>query len=145
MESLLHEEKGVAIIAVQEPWLNRGSGTYCPSSAAYIPVCEGEQRSCLLINKAIKRESWEHKTWNRDLYSVKLITSLGIVWIHSVYSQPPGDLRNINYEYPFELLRAALGADGEHIVVGDFNLHHPLWSKPWYPPHDRADELLEIT
>jgi hypothetical protein len=30
-------------------------------------------------------------------------------------------------------------------MVGDFNLHHPLWSKPWYPPHDQADELLEIT
>jgi hypothetical protein len=86
MELLLHEEKGVAIIAVQEPWLNHRSGTYCPSSAAYIPVCEGEQRSCLFINKAIKRESWEYKTWNRDLCSVKLITSLGIVWIHSVYS-----------------------------------------------------------
>jgi hypothetical protein len=85
MELLLHEEKRAAIIAIQKPWLNRGSGTYYPSSAAYTPVYEGEQRSCLLVNKGIKRESWEYKIWNRDLYSVKLISSLGVVWIYSVY------------------------------------------------------------
>ena len=38
----------------------------------------------------------------------------------------------------------ALQALGEHLVVGDFNLHHPLWTAPSYPhKHHLADHLLD--
>jgi hypothetical protein len=34
--------------------------------------------------------------------------------------------------------------NGEHIFLGDFNLHHPLWTGPSYPRHHRlSDTLLE--
>ena len=34
---------------------------------------------------------------------------------------------------------------GEHVVVGDFNLHHPMWTKPGYEHrHEEADQLVEL-
>lgn len=34
---------------------------------------------------------------------------------------------------------------GEHIIVGDMNLHHPRWAGPTYPlQHKLSDNLLEI-
>jgi len=34
---------------------------------------------------------------------------------------------------------------GQHVVVGDFNLHHPTWSRPGYQHiHHEAEELIDI-
>jgi len=42
-------------------------------------------------------------------------------------------------------LEGVLGEDGEHIAVGDFNLHHPQWNNPGrYTYHSMADKLLEV-
>ena len=42
-------------------------------------------------------------------------------------------------------LQTALETQGEHIVIGDFNLHHPYWSGPSRPTqHAAADQLLDI-
>jgi Endonuclease-reverse transcriptase len=43
-------------------------------------------------------------------------------------------------------LRQQLVENGEHIILGDFNLHHPLWNHPTYKPHHHylAEELLDI-
>jgi len=33
---------------------------------------------------------------------------------------------------------------GEHIILGDFNLHHPMWNGPYtVTQHDAADQLLD--
>lgn len=32
----------------------------------------------------------------------------------------------------------------EHLMVGDFNLHHPLWTGPGRHQHSEADELIDI-
>ena len=34
--------------------------------------------------------------------------------------------------------------EGEHLVLGDFNLHHPLWCGPRNPAtHQAADRVVE--
>jgi hypothetical protein len=34
---------------------------------------------------------------------------------------------------------------GDHVIVGDFNLHYPLWLGPSYPhQHILADTLIEL-
>src|ERR1700754_513668 len=42
-------------------------------------------------------------------------------------------------------LKRLLENKGGHIILGDFNLHHPLWNSPTYDKHHYiADELLDI-
>ena len=45
-----------------------------------------------------------------------------------MYSAPPGALNTIVYENPLNLLLKLLVKEGEHLLLGDFNLHHPLWN-----------------
>ena len=67
------------------------------------------------------------------------------VHIHNLYSQPPGSLRTTTYESPIPKLAEALDQPGEHLVLGDFNLHHPMWSGIQDPvQHDMADRLIDI-
>ena len=42
------------------------------------------------------------------------------------------------------LLPELLARDGEHLVLGDFNLHHPLWCGPRNPAaHQAADVVIK--
>jgi hypothetical protein len=64
--------------------------------------------------------------------------------IHNLYSMPPGSERTTEYNTPIPLLRDALEAPGEHLLIGDFNVHHPWWSGIHNPTqHDAADQLID--
>src|ERR1700677_1871400 len=68
--------------------------------------------------------------------------------IHNVYNP---SLASYSSKEPgiIETLRKILettGSKTNHIVVGDFNLHHPLWSSiERLTRHEAADILLEVT
>ena len=62
-----------------------------------------------------------------------------------MYSQPLGGYNVINYPSPILLLDELLVREGEHIVLGDFNLHHPLWSGARNPTeHLAAEGFLQL-
>jgi endonuclease/exonuclease/phosphatase family metal-dependent hydrolase len=51
----------------------------------------------------------------------------------------------MDYPSPIPLLPVLLQRRGEHIVLGDFNLHHPLWSGLGNPTiHLAAEPLIEM-
>ena len=120
------------IIAIQEPWINtRQNITHCPAASPFTLVwAEPNSRSCLFVNKAINSSRWEQQITSRDMYSVSIRMSKGELWIYSIYAQPPGlhTTRAEEYANPFSDLRELLEEQGNirHIVVGDFNVHHPL-------------------
>lgn len=63
--------------------------------------------------------------------------------IHNIYS-PPKSTNNTN---ALDALVMALREHpgDHHIVLGDFNLHHPLWTGPMYHRQDQeVDELIHI-
>ena len=65
--------------------------------------------------------------------------------IHNVYNPSPAAVTTDN---PSRLnqARGLIQAPGEHILVGDFNLHHPNWNNPGrFTYHSEADELIEAT
>jgi exonuclease III len=142
--------KDIDVLAIQEPWLNTFSpATYCPSSCPFTPVFSSiSRRSCLLINKKLDINSWEPKTRNKDLCSITLQTQQGVIWIHSIYSQPPGSFSTAatDYNNPIEALAQLLedNSSSQHLIVGDFNLHHPAWSGNHLPSaHTASEGLLE--
>ena len=153
--ALLLRDPGVRevdIIAVQEPWLNKHApATYCPSSCPFVPVFYTKsKRSCLLINKKLDINQWEARVTSKDLSSVRLQCEDKTIWVHSIYSQPPRSYstRACDYDNPFEHLATFLEEEGacHHLIVGDLNLHHPVWSGARIPAaHTAAERLIEVT
>src|ERR1700716_576332 len=139
------------ILAIQEPWVNPfHPATYCPSSSPFIPVFGNQsKRSCLLVNRKLNPNCWEAHISGPDLCSIRLHNHNETVWVHSTYSQPPGSfsIEASQYNNPLELLHQLFNdhPDHQHITVGDFNLHHPLWAGIHAPAaHTAADRLIEV-
>jgi hypothetical protein len=142
-------DKAVAaydILALQEPWRNpHKNATYCPSSSAfYMAYNDEERRSCFLINKSLNISSWDVDYSGPDVCSLKLQLQDITLWIHNFYNQPPGSYYTTDYPSSLTLLPDLLAREGEHLVLGDFNLHHPLWSSPRNPAaHAAASTVVE--
>jgi len=144
-------DKAVAsydILALQEPWKNPyKNATYCPNSSAFYTAYNNqERRSCFLINKSLDINSWDIDYSGPDVCSLRLQLPDIVLWIHNFYNQPPGSYTTTNYPSSLTLLPGLLAREGEHLVLGDFNLHHPLWSSPRNPAaHLAADIVVEDT
>jgi hypothetical protein len=67
------------------------------------------------------------------------------IWIYSLYSQPPGGYSIRDYNSPILLLENLIRQEGEHIILGDFNLHHPIWSGIQNPTiHEVVEPLVHL-
>lgn len=44
-----------------------------------------------------------------------------------------------------DLTRALNESEGEVIILGDFDLHHPSWGGPHIRPDHLAEELIQLT
>ena len=151
---LLHDTKiqEFDILAIQEPWRNPSVTTsYNPPDSpfhlAYPP--KALARVCFYINKKIHPRSWTVTHHNEDAQTVTIHHGLGphqrTLQIHNIYNPSPGSSSSLA-PGTLETLRICLQRTvDDHIVVGDFNLHHPLWAGLARPTqHAAADILLEI-
>jgi hypothetical protein len=134
------------VLALQEPWQNpHKNATYCPSrSAFYVAYNDQKRRSCFLINKSLDINSWDIDYSGPDVCSLRLQLPDIVLWIHNFYNQSPGSHSTTDYPSSLTLLPDLLAREGEHLVLGDFNLHHPLWSGPRNPAaHKAAEPVVE--
>ena len=135
------------ILAIQEPWRSthkntthrfRGSGF----DLAYMD--HKDTRVCFFVNNRIARSDWNAHFPSPDLCTLSLKTRGGDIQVHNVYNPSPFSLRT-RAVGTLETLRQQLQMPGQHIVIGDFNLHYPWWGGPSIPTqHDSADLLIEI-
>jgi Reverse transcriptase (RNA-dependent DNA polymerase)/Endonuclease-reverse transcriptase len=137
------------VIAIQEPWLNPHALTsYCPRSCQYSLAFpkEGHVRTCLLINKRLAPSQWTTSV-QPDYCWIRITTDKGTVTIHNIYSETPPNLHTRNWNTPIPLLQQELQHPGEHLIVGDFNLHHPIWGGPgvnqWHTGSELVFELMD--
>jgi hypothetical protein len=141
MAPLLRDPKitGYTVIAIQEPWLNPYQNTtHYPGEAAQLfklawPKLIGDLRPrvCTYVRRNIAEADIAYSS--RDVLTVYIRAQAGgpRIYIHNVYNEPS----NANVPGIEELEKAVREAelysgDKEHIIVGDFNLHDPLWSGP---------------
>jgi Endonuclease-reverse transcriptase len=77
--------------------------------------------------------------------TLRLIGGTQMINVYNVYNPPPTSHNDETGIATFIALNDALTMPGRHIVVGDFNLHHPWWCEPTYAHQHRiADRLLNI-
>jgi ribonuclease HI/exonuclease III len=151
---LLQDKKATKydIIAVQEPWRNQiDYATYNPRDSSFHVVDSRQKgsRTCIYVNKRIPTSSWSETIHSGDICSVRLRLTCEdqkerVINVHSIYSPSPSSRNDLTETEPLKLLPQVLSSPGEHIALGDFNLHHPLWTGPSYPfQHRLADTLIE--
>jgi exonuclease III len=124
------------ILAIQEPWRNPFITTgYCPSNANFYLVYPPEHlaRVSLYVNKRLHPDTWTVTYQSADAQTVTIRYDQDngegktTIAIHNIYN-PPG---SYNSQEPgtLETLRKTLNdltIKHEHVVLGDFNLHHSL-------------------
>ena len=116
------------IIAIQEPWPSRVGSTYCPRGCQYNLVFPQQEnaRVCFYINKQIPVSSWRVTGDEADYLRVEFERPGGPLVIHNIYSQTPATYETVDWNTPLPRLLQAINSLGQHLIVGDFNLHHPL-------------------
>ena len=135
------------LIALQEPWQNPYCNrTYCPSSSGFIPAYDDRQRrSCFLINRRLDPTIWSIEYPCPDLTVFCLQVEDRTVWVYNIYNPPPGSYSTDQPNTPLSLLPDLLLRDGDHLLLGDFNLHYPMWCGPRNPTtHKAANCLIDL-
>ena len=126
------------ILAIQEPWRNPYMATTHHPAKDVFHLCypatadeEGPARVCFFVNKRIDHNRWRFKEHSRDVCSLVIEPSRDqqeqqSVAIHNIYNAVGGGGPTGSTLVD---IRAALEkhSSNEQILLGDFNLHHPLW------------------
>ncbi|GES66033.1 hypothetical protein ATETN484_0014000100 [Aspergillus terreus] len=133
MAPFLREARKVPIIAIQEPWRNPFSDTTHHPLKATHHLLHPEERNgerarvCLFVSKDIHPGSWEHQAVGLDYHWIRFTYQCGaqqrFLVVHNVYN----DLAKTTLDQLDVELARTHTAMTEHVVVGDFNLHHPAW------------------
>jgi exonuclease III len=144
------------ILAVQEPWRNPYTATtHHPAKDVFhlcYPAAEGEEgpaRVCFFVNKKIDHSRWRFREHSKDVCSLVIKLSADHqdqqkVAVHNIYNAG-----GVGSPIPRTLtdIRAVLEehSSDEQILLGDFNLHHPLWGGQAVRYADpQAEDLIAI-
>jgi exonuclease III len=126
------------IIAIQEPWKNPYMATTHHPAKDRFRLCyptgdaEGQARVCFFINKRIDQTKWRFEERTRDICSIAINIdptddqqSRQLI-VHNVYNPPK---TSNNRQSALSHVREALRHHqiNKQVLLGDFNLHHPLW------------------
>ena len=126
----LFQKRGVLkydILAIQEPWRNPFIDTsYHPLKEHFqlTYLADAAARVCFYINKRINRSTWDVSYISKDIISLTIRNGQNGNTIHvvNVYNEVGTDTLST-------LSDVLATADAQNtVVLGDFNLHHPLWS-----------------
>lgn len=139
----------VDIIALQEPWKNqRNLTTYHPPKKIFelIYLPSMETRVCFYVRKGIALLSWKYTHHSRDYTTLHLLTiNHRKIHVHNIYNQMKGG------NAPFstlkkleEVLSEYDGNEDEHLVLEDFNIHHPAWGGEDSTIDPEAEDLISL-
>lgn len=88
-------------------------------------------RVCFFVNKRLEHTKWRFEAHSRDAVTLTIEMSEqssdgSHIPIHNIYN-PPQSLDNRTSVLPIvsRLIEAEMA--GDQVVLGDFNLHHPVW------------------
>ncbi|RDL32701.1 uncharacterized protein BP5553_09157 [Venustampulla echinocandica] len=130
LASLFSDEKVLEydILAIQEPWRNPFTATtYHPLKTHYqLTYCDdAETRVCFYINKRIDPSTWNVQHVSKDITSLEMTSpgSNSKICVFNVYNEV--GTRTIS---DLEEAIAKVDSHERLLVLGDFNLHYPLWS-----------------
>jgi hypothetical protein len=133
------------IIALQEPWRNPYSfTTYHPLKDRYTLIYPPTPltRTCLYINKRLPEDSWSIIHQEADLCAIQLKIDNAKITIYNIYNPHHDHGPNNTLTRLASLLNA--NRNIQNILIGDLNLHHPLWGGVDAFADPYAEQLISI-
>lgn len=139
------------VLVIQKPWHNQyNNSTHHPCKdqfhLAYPEPTGGESTQvCFYINSQLSRTDWTVQTHSRDLMTLKIQytehSQPKRLCIHNVYREAVrGDTTAT-----LKQLNSLLENDHwQHLIVGDFNLHHPTWGGLGVEEDPQAEQLAQM-
>ncbi len=135
-EQALRDSGEFDIVALQEPEINRSTkSVYC--NERYHRVYDSG-RAALYIHRRHSITAWTQKA-GTDWCCITFGEGVEALTVWSIYSE---QYTGGNWRSPIPEL-VTLSIPGRHVLVGDFNLHHPAWDKE-ERTSTKADELLAL-
>lgn len=125
----------------------RFHATICDSGSHFRPTYRTNRhaRMCFFINKRLPDYSWDAELIGERIALVSLHLPDGDVTITNFYKTPT-PLHIYDFDSPITLQPPFLQRLGKHILLGNFNLHHPWWSLETETKLSKmADDLIQIT
>lgn len=111
-----------------------------------------DTRVCFFIHKRLDPKSWTVTHHSPDAATVHLKVwrdeKESIINIHNFYNEPTpegsGDFYAITQKLgeTMDNIEKALRLEGEHILTGDFNLHHQAWAGHGETRHHNTAKIL---
>jgi endonuclease/exonuclease/phosphatase family metal-dependent hydrolase len=133
-------------IFIQEPWINTTTRTSIKDPRYHQLIQHHHQnpRICVYISKVLPTNSWQTTHHSNLLSTTTITTAPTLIRMHNYYN-PPAPYNNRD-PGPLAQLPDLLGMAGQHILLGDFNLHHPLWGGDSVTSsHEMAHTLIQHT
>ena len=110
------------ILAIQEPTYNRWTkSTYCLKLYELAYEARPETRVCFMIKRDVGATQWRRRQYGPNVAALELDTDQGKLTVINVYNPRAGGLRI--QEWP-AIETALEEAQGEVLLIGDFNAHH---------------------
>lgn len=122
------------IIAIQEPWRNPYSDTtHHPAFGSHRQLhptahdADGQRaHMALYTSRKINPRTWKHTVHSADRQELELHLHGRKLRIFNIYNPGPWDTDRTD---TVDLLGRVVPSRGDHIILGDFTLHHPAWSE----------------
>jgi len=127
------------VLAIQEPQFNRFTlSTYCPKPYELAYEATPETRVCFMIKRDVGAAQWRRKQYGPNVASLTLLTNPDALTIINVYNPRERGPRIKEWA---RLQLALKEAEGEILIVGDFNTHHAHWGGIGTACEPQADHL----
>ena len=125
------------VILIQEPAQQENNNTVTNNQYHTIYRREGDASVCTHVHRRISLERWRSKVISRQKHIVSISTANGDIHIHNLY--------NHGSRMSLDDIVQGIDLDGEHIIAGDFNLHHPRWGgEKAQRPERTANQLAAL-
>lgn len=127
------------LLAIQEPYFNeRSRTTYCPR--AYTPIHDGtlQAKVCFMISRTMPLDTWQFKAYSHNVAAIRLRFTAITVTVINAYN-PISNRQTITIWD--DIQQAINDAEGEILLLGDFNAHHPAWGGTQAATEPKAEHL----
>ncbi|KAI0998083.1 hypothetical protein K3495_g10108 [Podosphaera aphanis] len=137
------------VVVLQEPSRHPTEKTPIKYPAYHLVFPDGSKgRTCIYVSKQLAVDKWrveKSPEANGDITSISIQTDRSKIYITNIYTPPPPFSHSSKELGTLKYLPELVSKDGQHILVGDPNLHHPRWGgKLGLSNHKLAEDLIEI-
>ncbi|KAI0991993.1 hypothetical protein K3495_g16193, partial [Podosphaera aphanis] len=136
------------VVALQEPWCHPTEKTTLKHPAYHLVFPDvSKSRTCIYVSKHLEVGRWRKEETPEeaggDITCISLQTNRGKIYVNNIYNPP--SLSHGSKELGTIKFIPEIISKGLHILVGDFNLHHPRWGGQMVLSHHKlAEDLIEM-